>query len=393
MHPFRASRPRSAVLWLASTSASSLLWASAFSFGGSVRSASLASTEASSSSSLSLPPFRSSCVSSRDILATSSLSSSPLLLLTGPRNTGHQRLEFAAMKTRSSTESVARKNHGLSDAASRQMSSDSTSRSSADTRPKRKQASSSFPPSKTKKKTRNAKKKAETDGTEEDDGNTDNRSKPWYTMFTKGDKQYDRYMATEWGFEKRGDVAMFEKISLEGAQSGLSWLTILRKREAYRRTFHQFDVDKVAAMTQDDVDSILNQNTADTTQMIVRHRGKIEAVINNARKIQEMRVAHPEDPNPLDSLVWSFVDDKPIVYRWSGELRDANTKTAESIAMSKELKKRGFKFVGPTTCYAMMQSVGMVVDHPVDSPEWKAAVSRLEQRKGGYQEASAADGD
>jgi len=223
------------------------------------------------------------------------------------------------------------------------------------------------------------------DGESEEDQKRER--KPWYDIFTKGDEPYNRYMATEWGFEKRGDVALFEKISLEGAQAGLSWLTILRKREAYRRTFHHFDIDKVAAMTQDDVQAILDTNTKDTTQMIVRHRGKIESVINNAQKIQEMRKDNPDDPNPFDTLLWSYVDDKPILYRWNGNLQDANTKTPESTAMSKDLKKRGFKFVGPTTCYAMMQSVGMVIEHATDSSEWEAAVVRLKQRKGGYQES------
>lgn len=205
----------------------------------------------------------------------------------------------------------------------------------------------------------------------------------WYNVFTKGDADYNRYMATEWGFEKRGDQALFEKQSLEAAQSGLSWLTILRKREAYRRTFHSFEIAKVAAMNN--VYEILAQDM-EPRDMVVRHRGKIEAVINNAQRILELQAADGE--GAFDRLLWSFVNDQPILNRWDGNLSTMPTKTPESEAMSKELKKRGFRFVGPTTCYAMMQSVGMVIDHPVDSPEWKASLERLKKRPGGYQDGA-----
>lgn len=188
---------------------------------------------------------------------------------------------------------------------------------------------------------------------------------------------------------KRGNVALFEKMSLEGAQSGLSWLTILRKRNAYRRVFYNFDIDKVAAMTSHDVDRILaEQDKENPSNIIVRHRGKVESVINNAQCIQRMLQEHATEqrPNYFDEFLWSFVNDKPIVHHWNGNLKDANTQIPESIAMSKALKKLGFRFVGPTTMYAMMQSVGMVIDHPVNSPEYKAAMERLKQRKGSYQE-------
>jgi DNA-3-methyladenine glycosylase I len=191
---------------------------------------------------------------------------------------------------------------------------------------------------------------------------------------------------------------LFEKISLEGAQSGLSWLTILRKREAYRRVFHNFDVDRVAAMTQEDVERVLQEEDVENTRnIIVRHRGKIEAVINNAQCIQQMwrkeEQKRGDDDHKqgnhdgvLDALLWSFVQDQPLLNSWNGQLSDAPSQTVESQAMSKALKKLGFKFVGPTTCYAMMQSLGMVIDHPVDSPEWKAAQERLNKRPGGFQE-------
>lgn len=238
----------------------------------------------------------------------------------------------------------------------------------------------------TTKKAAAAKKKSSTQ--------SDHRSSsdlPWYTVYTKSDPQYDAYMSTEWGMEKRGDVALFEKICLEGAQSGLSWLTILRKREAYRKTFHNFDISKVSQMTPKDVQKILDTNEEDPCNMIVRHRGKIEATINNAKCIQEMYgEADVEDKGHglFDTFVWSFVQDKPILNtRWKqGQgLTTALSKTPESEALSKALKKRGFRFVGPTTCYAMMQSVGMVIDHPEGSREWQAALERLVKRPGGYQ--------
>ena len=237
----------------------------------------------------------------------------------------------------------------------------------------------------------------------EDSNSPDNNiyNKPWYTMFTKSDPEYDRYMSSEWGREKRGDQALFEKICLEGAQSGLSWLTILRKREAYRSTFFNFEIAKVARMTDKDIKRILEADEEDPTNMVVRHRGKIEATINNAKCIQEMYQEEDDDGDEMvhkntkprqdlfDKFLWSFVDDKPILNtRWKqGEgLTNALVKSPESEAMSKALKKKGFRFVGPTTCYAMMQSVGMVIDHPVGSPEWEAAVERLKQRPGGYQQ-------
>jgi DNA-3-methyladenine glycosylase I len=185
---------------------------------------------------------------------------------------------------------------------------------------------------------------------------------------------------------QRGDVPLFEKISLEGAQSGLSWLTILRKRSAYRRVFFDFDIARVAAMTQEDVDRIIEEDGENKRNIIVRHRGKIEAVINNAKCIQHMRINDEKeeatDNGVFDKFLWSFVQDQPILKK----LNDSPSQSPESQAMSKALKKHGFRFVGPTTCYAMMQSVGMAIDHPVDSEEWKDAYERLQSRPGGYQE-------
>lgn len=216
---------------------------------------------------------------------------------------------------------------------------------------------------------------------------------PWYHVFTKGDEEYNLYMATEWSREKRGDQPLFEKICLEGAQSGLSWQTILRKREAYHRTFHNFDPHKVSKMTSTDLEKIL-ASTGSGREIVVRHRGKLEAVIFNAKCLLEMQKEANDSNMALDKFLWSFVDDKPILNRWGekfdpydyGSLKQCPTQTAESQAMSKALKEKGWKFVGPTTCYALMQSSGMVIDHPVSSPEWEEARQRLLARPGGFQE-------
>ena len=210
---------------------------------------------------------------------------------------------------------------------------------------------------------------------------------PWYTYFSKGDERYDQYMASEWGFEKRGDIPLFEKLSLEGAQSGLSWRTILNKREHYRKWFKGFDIDLVAGMSNDDVDKML---ASEATNSVVRHGGNIEYVINNAQCIQTMRREAEEQGNNsslvFDKFIWSFVNDKPILNRWDGDFANALTFSDESVAMSRALKQRGFKFVGPTTCYSLMESCGLVIAHPHDSPEWKSAFERLKLRQGGFQE-------
>ena len=212
----------------------------------------------------------------------------------------------------------------------------------------------------------------------------DESTAPWFHFFTKGDEDYDRYMSMEWGFEKRSDRCLFEKLSLEGAQAGLSWKTILTKREAYRRTFHNFDVDKCAKMKNSDVTKIL-ETEGSGPDIVVRHRGKIESVINNAQMIQKMRKSELKDSGQtFGEFLWSFVDGKPILNSWKA-LSDVPSKTDESEAMSKALRRRGFRFVGPTTCYSMMQACGFVIDHPVDSKEWIEAKKNLENRPGGYQ--------
>lgn len=147
------------------------------------------------------------------------------------------------------------------------------------------------------------------------------------------------------------DVRLFEKICLEGFQSGLSWLTILRKRENFRRAFAGFATEKVAAFTEADVARLL----ADAG--IVRHRGKIESTINNARRCIEL----VDERGSLDAFVWDFVAAAPEGDR--SQLPGIPTHTPSSTRMSKELKRRGWSFVGPTTMYAFMQSVGVVNDH------------------------------
>jgi DNA-3-methyladenine glycosylase I len=156
------------------------------------------------------------------------------------------------------------------------------------------------------------------------------------------------YHDTEWGFPVADDRRLFEKLSLEGFQAGLSWRTILAKRENFRAAFHDFDVERIARFTQRDVTRLLKNDG------IVRHRGKIEAVINNARRAQEL-AAHE---GSLAAYVWR--------YETSADRRarpQTASTSAQSIALSKDLKKRGWRFVGPTTVYAFMQAMGLINDH------------------------------
>lgn len=156
------------------------------------------------------------------------------------------------------------------------------------------------------------------------------------------------YHDTEWGFPVSDDHRLFEKLSLEGFQSGLSWRTILAKRENFRVAFHSFDIDRVARFNQRDVNRLLKDAG------IVRHRGKIEAVINNAKQAKQLI----KDEGSLAAFVWRYEPDVTQL----AEPQTVST-SAESIALSKDLKKLGWKFVGPTTVYAFMQAMGMVNDH------------------------------
>jgi DNA-3-methyladenine glycosylase I len=167
-------------------------------------------------------------------------------------------------------------------------------------------------------------------------------------------EDYRRYHDTEWGNPVTNDHRLFEKICLEGFQSGLSWLTILRKRESFRAAFAGFDFDKVAAFGDEDIARCL----ADTG--IVRHRGKIVSTINNARRAQALR----EEFGTLARYFWSFeptAEERPVRVEW--HVIVANPTTPTSVRLSKDLKKRGWTFVGPTTVYAFMQAMGLVNDH------------------------------
>jgi DNA-3-methyladenine glycosylase I len=161
------------------------------------------------------------------------------------------------------------------------------------------------------------------------------------------DQEYVRYHDREWGFPVHDDVRLFEKICLEGFQSGLSWLTILRKRDNFRRAFAEFDFRRVARFDKRRVEKMLSDRG------IVRHRGKIESTINNARRALEL----VDEFGSLAKFLWEF---EP---RRKRDVRQCVTTTAESRALSKALKARGWTFVGPTTAYAFMQSVGLVNDH------------------------------
>jgi DNA-3-methyladenine glycosylase I len=208
----------------------------------------------------------------------------------------------------------------------------------------------------------------------------------WYGQAFSGSMtdNYRAYMRDEWGWEKRGDVPLFEKLCLEGAQAGLSWATILAKREAYRHAFRGFDIRACAEMTDDDLRYLIEDRSTSGPHAIVRHRGKIEAVRHNARKALEIIAEAPAEVPPhgaFDAFLWAFVGGAPRLNRWS-TAKEMPTETDEAIAMAKALKARGFKFVGPKICYSLMQSCGLVVDHPLGTPEWTAASLRLGATEG-----------
>ncbi len=170
----------------------------------------------------------------------------------------------------------------------------------------------------------------------------DGRARCWWGM---SDPDYIPYHDREWGRPVGDDRTLFEKVSLEGFQSGLSWLTILRKRDNFRKAFADFEPARVAAFTERDVARLLGDAG------IVRHRGKIEATINNAARVVEV----PDELGSFAALVWSFEPEKPDTM--------LEATTPESKALARELKGRGFRFVGPTTAYAFMQAMGLVNDH------------------------------
>ena len=166
------------------------------------------------------------------------------------------------------------------------------------------------------------------------------------------DPLYIRYHDEEWGIPEHDDRKLFEMLCLEGAQAGLSWITILRKRENYRHAFDRFDPVKVAAFDQATIESLLAHSA------IVRNRLKVESSVTNARAFLALQAEF----GSFDRYIWDFVDGKPIQNYWHS-LSQVPAQTPVAEAMSKQLKKRGFRFVGPTICYAFMQATGMVNDH------------------------------
>ena len=168
------------------------------------------------------------------------------------------------------------------------------------------------------------------------------------------------YHDNEWGMEIHDDRTLFEFLVLEGAQAGLSWSTILRKREGYRKAFDNFDARKISSYSENAVSRLL------TNSEIIRNRLKINATITNARAFLQVQ----REFGSFDNYIWQFVHGRPIQNSWK-KMTDIPSSTPESDAMSKDLMKRGFKFVGTTICYAFMQAVGMVNDHVVDCFRYK----------------------
>ena len=176
---------------------------------------------------------------------------------------------------------------------------------------------------------------------------------------------YVAYHDQEWGVPQHDDGKLFEMLILEGAQAGLSWSTILKKRESYRKAFEDFDPQKVAEFDESEV-AELPKNPG-----IVRNRLKVSAAVQNAKALLEVQ----DEFGSFDKYIWGFVGGEPKVNTWKS-LGEIPAQTAESQAMSKDLKKRGFRFVGPTICYAFMQAVGMVNDHVVHCFRYQELIKR-----------------
>jgi DNA-3-methyladenine glycosylase I len=184
----------------------------------------------------------------------------------------------------------------------------------------------------------------------------------WATV----DEAYIAYHDSEWGVPVHDDGKLFELLILEGAQAGLSWLTILKRRRNYRQAYDSFNPVKIARWDQEKIEALL-QNSG-----IIRNRRKIEAARSNAKSFLQT----VEEFGCFDTFIWSFVGGKPIRNSWK-DIREVPATTLESEKMSKELQKRGFKFVGPTICYAFMQAVGMVNDHTADCFRYKVLAKDL----------------
>ncbi|MEN3974072.1 DNA-3-methyladenine glycosylase I [Emcibacter sp. SYSU 3D8] len=177
-------------------------------------------------------------------------------------------------------------------------------------------------------------------------------TEPVRCSWPSSDPLYIDYHDREWGVPERDSRALYEKLMLDGFQAGLAWITILRKRDNFRKAFDGFEPERIARYDQQDIARLLGDAG------IIRHRGKIEGAITSARAYLEMR----EQGTSFSDYLWQFTGGKTIQNHWTG-MDQVPTETAESRAMSKDLKTRGFKFCGPTICYAFMQAVGMVNDH------------------------------
>jgi DNA-3-methyladenine glycosylase I len=182
--------------------------------------------------------------------------------------------------------------------------------------------------------------------------NIERRRCPWVDL---SKPEYVKYHDREWGVPVFDDRTIFEFLTLEAAQAGLSWYTVLRKRENYRQAYRGFDPEKVARFNAADIESLLRDSG------IIRNRLKIEASVNNARRLLEVREEH----GSFSDYIWGFVNNRPKVNKLR-TLADYPATSRESDALSRDLKKRGFKFLGSTTCYAHMQATGLVNDHSID---------------------------
>lgn len=190
---------------------------------------------------------------------------------------------------------------------------------------------------------------------------------PW----AGNDPLYQQYHDKEWGIPVHNDRKLFEMLILEGAQAGLSWITILRKREHYRKAFDHFDAKKIAQYNNRNIEALMNN------EGIVRNRLKITAAIINAKSFLEVQ----KEFGSFDKYIWQFVGGSPIINK-RVSIKDIPSSTPESDVMSKDLKKRGFKFVGATICYAFMQACGMVNDHEVRCFRYTMLTLRRKDIKG-----------
>ncbi len=188
--------------------------------------------------------------------------------------------------------------------------------------------------------------------------------------WANGNELYEKYHDEEWGVPSYDDQHLFEMLILEGAQAGLNWITILKKREGYRKAFNNFDALKMSRYTQKKIDKLL-QNPE-----IIRNKLKVNAAVTNARAFLQVK----KEFASFSDYIWQFVGGKPVKNKWKKQ-SDVPSMTDVSEVMSKDLKKRGFKFVGATICYAYMQAVGMVNDHTIDCACYKKCAKKQFKNK------------